>query len=527
MNAFFALIVTLFVASSLAAQNVKYTNFPERGADIIIHPKEHTRDDSMIVLIGESFSTTSLEKIEDINVAPLISHTMGLMAMGTSSNKQGFPQVSLFDYPKVNLLFTVDGVGSDFLSQNPSTASFKDKITLPLFTSTFPASTLTSLTSISTGTSPSEHGIVGDSWITYDNKNVAPHSSFETSSVSANFADVLSQISQGKSLTLSGSANPNMAATFAPHNIIKQSFPTANTFTCTLSNSCVSEGELTDEKVRKAVTEQSFLAFIGVSSLYNEDGTPIFDLDSKNVDNTLVSELYLLYSLSNGISKDESLVTLVNDEVPDSITFTFSSLRALAQKYGTTSAKYILAVQLVESAISNTISQISSVYNGRTISEVIFLDPAVNTPDSQNIKNTVLGIVEAGLQVRELYDIHYPRVYLEPSLSMQDHETICALLRDVLQFFADVHCSSRATGAPKYVEDMTFRYNLDAPNNGSCPIIYIQDNDFVAAQQIAMWTFLIFFILCCIGVYSAVALGNDITKDTLLFRSPGRHQHQN
>ncbi len=130
------------------------TDFLKEQMDTLLAQRAFTDD----------FVLPDYEKLNVKNLSSLIKKIYGLNSAGLS----GLPSYSVDDFGGVNnvVLVVLDGLGFNRLSKHLNDhdglfAELAQKGVLKAATTTFPSTTATVLTSIFTGLSPAEHGIIG------------------------------------------------------------------------------------------------------------------------------------------------------------------------------------------------------------------------------------------------------------------------------------------------------------------------------------------------------------------------------
>jgi predicted AlkP superfamily pyrophosphatase or phosphodiesterase len=92
----------------------------------------------------------------------------------------------------------------------------------------YPQDNIATLATLVTGQTPSVHGIVNKEWFSSNGAMKAYRS--KALPQSASFVDIVSQAFEGKSLTVSGSADYQMAAALGAHQYLRAQNPSWNNY---------------------------------------------------------------------------------------------------------------------------------------------------------------------------------------------------------------------------------------------------------------------------------------------------------
>eukprot|EP01027_Heterolobosea_sp_BB2_P027840 GEZU01043512.1.p2 GENE.GEZU01043512.1~~GEZU01043512.1.p2 ORF type:complete len:406 (+),score=174.15 GEZU01043512.1:100-1317(+) len=118
-----------------------------------------------------------------------------------------------------------------------------------------------------------------------------------------------------------------------------------------------------------------------------QDGqTTHFSMDVEE-DFAFFAELQAFNRVLKALNKCHKTKALVNDENPDFVAMTLSSLKGIANKYGVKSAQYAAAAHLVDSAIPHFVNKFAAAYDERTVAEVVLLAPQVADHQSRIATN--------------------------------------------------------------------------------------------------------------------------------------------
>jgi hypothetical protein len=143
-------------------------------------------------------------------------------------------------------------------------------------------------------------------------------------------------------------------------------------------------------------------------------------------------------------------------------------------------------------------------YGGRAVSAVACLD--TQTVVSDKIKAAVYESARSSLQHQEDFELHFPSLYVRSGKAVQT----CQRVKSALGPLAEVHCFSSSFD---WVAEGT---NLKATNT-------TVDELNVAAFWIFVFFPITILLIILVGVYALCAAGVEASKDSLLFRSAGRH----
>jgi len=208
----------------------------------------------------------------------------------------------------------------------------------------------------------------------------------------------------------------------------------------------------------------------------------------------------------------------VDDNTPDLFNFAFSNVN----EFSFDAEKFQVVLGMVGSAINNAISKISAAYKNRIAAEVLFYNARVPTDTKNNeIRDIVWDAVSSKVGGSIEFDKYYPQVYLSDSVVTDLRFSVCDSLKAKLAGQAEVLCASRAP-----VETFDLSSEDNSLNCTNQTIIYVLDDTKLAGITILTWIPVILTLLVLSGVFAMMAIGDDMTKDTLLFRTAGRHSHQ-
>lgn len=442
---------------------------------------------------------------------------MGTQPFNAQASREGFPKGNLFSKPRATFLVTLDSLSPGLFAKQ---SSWKDYQSVDLVTKSYPANTHSVLSNLATGVKPSVHGIVGKSWV--DSTDDEKH---DGTAVAANMADVLAQEWNGASLTVSAAASASLASTFSA----KEQFSSQNTYSISLKNGALesmyfrsaSPLSLDKQELLSIFQDASFSKFLGGATFKENKFTinvdsrapVIFDLaDTANYE--LFAELSFVYNLLNVLGSDASLSVLVNDATPDFLSVVFSSLKAIRETRGENSEQYAVAVTLISRVVAQAFATMDKLYAGRVVSAVVCLN--VQSAAPAELKESVFAVAKSHLINEKHFDTFYPSLYVRTETLDQ----LCDELKsNVASPSVVVHC---------FVSSTYEFYELDPTNNTNGTNSTTDPHPLnVANFWIVILVSVVLFLFILLGVYSLLYAGISASNDSLLFRSAGRHQHQN
>eukprot|EP01113_Clastostelium_recurvatum_P027070 TRINITY_DN325_c0_g1_i1.p1 TRINITY_DN325_c0_g1~~TRINITY_DN325_c0_g1_i1.p1 ORF type:complete len:520 (+),score=182.20 TRINITY_DN325_c0_g1_i1:101-1660(+) len=492
-----------------------------RQGDILIaHASNSLSDDSVVFLSGAPFNTASLKDIDATEFSSLIGHVMNLPIPDVQS-RDGFPQSTLLDSPKANFLVIVDGVGSKLLNKH-SLASTLAPSAVPLNTAAvYPPNTASIITTLTTGTTPATHGIVGASWYTPEGELV---SAFKQNGASAarSLAYNMTFAYDQSARIVSASGCETLALALSNQQSSGRSFSSAARFIVVDSASSPSK---------------AFLSSIGASisgkavTVYANNRMAELSLGN-NAHATFLGELEMIFDMANAAANKFSAES---SSSPAMFSVAVSGLRAVLEQHGEDSEEFAVGLFVLHSTISSAIAKINAAYKNKVASEIVFLNSKIIYNElvedaKASIKAIVLRNLAAGSAAN--FDSFYPYIYLSPRTSASDVTKIQNSINMVVaknQALAPLALCAKREATQRQVSRNTY-YLMDdiIANNNTCnnTIIKIVDTDYIAAEHMLTWVPIILTLLVLMGVYGVCGISKEMTKDTLLFRSAGRHMHQ-
>jgi len=296
---------------------------------------------------------------------------------------------------------------------------------------------LASITTLFTGHDPSIHGIVNSYWVTSRGKKISAYSNVDSCSQVANLADVVSNTFGGRSLIISGSSDIQSSSALGVNRFAGHSSP--NTFGFYWNDKKESfENLYSSSSIIKLSDKKEVIASLAkrTIALRNKGDKINFSSDLNtisvefNTENLHVtfnlnnyeeflffSELELIESLIDSLKTSE-LKSLVDDSIPDLFSFSFSSLEKLDSK------KAAVALLILDSVLSQVISEYQNLYNGKAAVEIAFMGTSsYDSVRKSNLKSEFKTSVYDALKKNQLYEETFPVIY-----SKSNSDAVCKIL---------------------------------------------------------------------------------------------------
>ncbi|EGG17303.1 hypothetical protein DFA_08296 [Cavenderia fasciculata] len=558
-----SIIIFMVLAITLSVATSEFAYYVDRSADIIIEPKQHTvssttnnkdnnnndkqeeeeeeeegidrvqiidfidkkRDgysclirfysfffsspkhfNSLLYLKGNIFNSVNFDKIKDTQISTLISHVMGTLPLN-NEDRTGFPQVSLFNKPKLNLFFALDSVSKE----NLKSLTFLNGESVQIEKNFYPMDSVSELTTIFSGVTPSEHGIVGANW---ENKYAEKVESFSRGHLSSkiNLADVQDRTFQGKSIIVSSSSNKQLAGAITAHPKPAQPFLGADARTV--------ETLLYSREFRQFVLPEGWRAVLTSGSLKitTAAGESVtVDIDAEPFD-SLLTELAVVFNTVKALgSKDYS--EAVNDAIPDLVSFAFGSLKSVDRQ----GEFFTIALAMIDRAMQSSYDQLSGLYSNRIACEVVVLNGGETIVDKETVDqiNIVVGKHTYSSRI-----VSSPSIYLRPSSKNQREEICDQLIASVDNTKFNVHCATknsvliRAQPANLGEDGSSSDASNESPAQSYADMIVSNQ---VAAFQIFLFFPIVWVLFIAGGFLLTMGISTDAQKDTLLYRNTGRN----
>jgi hypothetical protein len=534
------LLVLLFLCSFLAifaADDVENGFFHGRSGDIIVGPIEDP--DNSFLLLNNNPEQYNAPEIEDVAVADLISHFVSFIPLNAQTDRRPFPQTNIFTKPKASLVFAVDGVGGSTLDSFESLKVLQKSEKIKIKPTFGPYNTISLLTTLISGSAPSQHGIIANKWMEQGSKIIQAFENSVSQPLVANFPSILSQSSEGQSLVMSFSSNPQFAAALGTHYALFAQQPDWHNYIYHATEDLQYLEGTTPSTIAEIATFLSLAKkFVpNFSSLKSDSINVEFDpatsvvtvtFDSKTArfslqekaDLTLFFELELVHRVSSRLEKNNFFKELTQDNFADYFAFSFAGLKTILDKYGKNSPQFNAAVRLLDQELSKFMDSFNALYEGKIVSQTILLAPQQSI---SRLSNEALALIRA--TVHEAAVSLLPHIYLGPHFSSQQIEEICNALKSVIP---QVYCNLVATALlpsnrtithfPRSLED-------EVPLYAGYQATYTEDD--LANFHIILWLGITLVIALFLMSYGIAGMNSG--KDSLLYRSShsqSRHHHQ-
>jgi len=244
----------------------------------------------------------------------------------------------------------------------------------------------------------------------------------------------------------------------------------------------------------------------------NQDHTVTFHLNNQEVLELFV-ELMYAEKLNSLISS--SFSSLVNDDYPDSYTFTLASLTKILEKYGRSSPEFLSSLYLVDAAVGKIVSQMSSLYPERAVIEIVLLGshPSSRVPlDIRTVSNQLNRLLPQQSDLTH----YYPNLYVDSDSNNNnnnnnnnDVSNICHILSiEMEQSGVEVFCPSYSESSLLATSELLGVHTMATTSYNSSTIR-------IANYQITLWISITLVLTVLAVIYSLAFM--SFKKDTLLY----------
>jgi len=297
--------------------------------------------DGFLMLKGTSFKSNN---IQDTLVGDLISHVSGSYPLNKYAPRENFPTIDLFAQNS-NLFIAIEGLGEANLNKIKNPTFFNEQ-SIELQTPFYPQDSLSTLTSIVTGTDYSNHGIVGHSWnsVLGEVKAYSPSGDCQVAKIS----DLISEARDINIVSVSGDFQ--LAAAVAPHNELNK----PGNFAYYVSELGL-QNLYTDEIIASKKEIKT-----SVADLAND-----FNLKSPE-DFKFASEIYVIRNMLTFTPTDKNAF----------VSIAIGSIKGLTVKYGIQSPKVKNALQILDRELATLYENMNAQFSGLT-TEIVGLTSSI------------------------------------------------------------------------------------------------------------------------------------------------------
>jgi len=487
----------------------------------------------------------SLPVISAQNVADVTLRGLGLAPVSHDTSSSYFVKNDYFDRPRASISLLVDSLGDELVSKY-GLGNFMQwrtsETSAPISFESYPHTSLALAASISSGVSPSEHGIVARSW-SKKGQMVRAFTDSITSAQSPNIADIMSASfdsstngsPEGKSFTLSASSDSQMASAHCAHQLTGNNYCVtmneANDFATVSSQQSRelrSAVTMTATKLKRAVTDPSGVLMSmsgrvqlesgahGIMLTYpdgSDEQKVEYDL-SKSEDYGLFAEIQYAISISSQLSS-KPLASLVNDDAPDYFAFTFASLTPLMERYGRGSPEFVGALHLIDATLPKVMAEFSEAYGRRAVFQIVSLGSQDShaTSDMRVVTSQVDSVLYKQTTATPIRE-SFPYIYVAVQNAAQLAELCDHLAAVVDQSGFSVYCPAPD---PLHYSDFIAlsqrMFVMDASYSSTNSSDYSDNN--IQRYQICLW-----FSIIMVFVLIAVVLATiymPIQRDSMVY----------
>ncbi|KAL6061404.1 hypothetical protein QOT17_012893 [Balamuthia mandrillaris] len=446
-----SLCVLVVLSCVLSALSVNVDDLPTnlqngyvagRSGDIVVH--HPTSDDGLMVFLGNGKTTYGKDTIQQTRVGDLLAHSLGLPPLNPHLDRSDFPVRDFFNAPKANLMVVLDSASASDLP------SLQGKKSSQVLKESYPSDSIASLTSLLTGTSPSEHGISGSSWFSRSrNQRTEAYEVWcpgMAGAKRASLQDMITITYGGQALLVSASADRQHArAMSAKPYVLPEGDSSRNLGFFLQTGSFVSVYDDEDQVNPLQMDERAIRLFLASSNDYLISK---FDLSSP-ADFAFLSEIAFAHRLLEVLSSDSELRQWTQDTIPDFYFLAFSGLDAVRTAYGADSEQSKAAFHMVERTITELISGLEKIYNSdNVVGQVLVMTEKKEEDSEKKVMELVKSALNGFLSDEVHFEDYYPNIYLKDSATVpltssqfgEDSTPECLAVKSILKQFSSIEC---------------------------------------------------------------------------------------
>jgi len=458
-------------------------------------------DDTRVIYIYEGAKYTGKE-IDGEAVIDLLSHHMGTTPFHPQTDRSHFPSSDLFSKPRAALSIIIPAV---------NIANVKKQFNLKVL---------------------GQDGII----INHASRVLYPFVAEVTDrGIKANYAHMMSELFSGKSMTLSLSADSQVASSLSAVNLNTinpswnndaYSWNPQEAYVDSLmgrlpSEWMVSKTNLVNGKLLSTDMQrifgpenkylsveyhpQSKMLTVKATDSHIRTSQTNFDLSQKE-DLEFIVEVEMALRL--GLAQNNNYLTkLVNDHVPDFYSIAFSSLIPLHNKYFNNKNdgldKYTAALLIVDALVDELITSLQKMYNDNLLAQILIVHPSIFT-NTFNLASNQPGSIKSSV-VDKLFSS--PTSLLSSSLSPTITPTPTTTVTPTL--------TPTLTPTPTLSPSPSLSPINSSPNFTA---------DDVANFQIILWMLIFLLFMTLLIVYSLCYM--NAGTDSLLYRTTHHPKQQ-
>eukprot|EP01088_Endostelium_zonatum_P012815 TRINITY_DN270_c0_g1_i1.p1 TRINITY_DN270_c0_g1~~TRINITY_DN270_c0_g1_i1.p1 ORF type:complete len:512 (-),score=125.97 TRINITY_DN270_c0_g1_i1:169-1704(-) len=410
------------VAVATLPEDILKSHFDGRSGDILIRNKQSNANLGSVSFINAQKFPEAKTAIPETEVADIITHFNGLSPFQPNRDRTNFPPANFFSKPKANVFFYVQNPSSFPLESLPNSQTF------PLSRESYSssASSLSQLTTLFSGVSPSVHGIVSDNFVDRTPNSPSSHVSHaygswtQGVSYSANLADLWTVNFQGKALVLSFSDSYLVSRALSAKPVVLENTISAN-YGYYLAKDKIAT--VYDNVNKLPINKEHIKTF------YSNNAPCGLSFDDAT-DFNLIAEIAIPQLLIQALTVPGSeMARFTRDNIPDLFSFGFSSLKNFGAKHGLESDAMKCAVNSVDKSIAAVIAAVNQIYGQNVLAEVATINVQSAVEPVAVVKSTLKSLVEGNRTVGLLM----PNVYLTQRLSADRLERIVDNLNKALE----------------------------------------------------------------------------------------------
>uniref|UniRef100_A0A7S4PJ60 Uncharacterized protein n=1 Tax=Paramoeba aestuarina TaxID=180227 RepID=A0A7S4PJ60_9EUKA len=196
---------------------VRRGHFEGRSGNVVIAPSDRTSPSQGVMLLENHFRHSAKDEfINDVNVPNLITHLFQTPPPSNekdlfSIDRTSFPVLSLFNAPVANVFIAVEDVDASILEKYPALSLLQNRKQLQVVSTFLSHDSLADIETMITGVPPSQHGIVGKSWLSTEGTEATAFSDSGSGSRADSMFDVLA-LTSPESLIVSMSSDHRVAS---------------------------------------------------------------------------------------------------------------------------------------------------------------------------------------------------------------------------------------------------------------------------------------------------------------------------